>query len=817
MNNEKSIKIKISREPLEKKSISEESFKERFLNNPWEKIAKVSLYLLIFLTPLFFLPLTINPIEINKQMLALILVFIAFLCYLIRSINSRTIIYPRNLLSLAVLILLIVTGISTIFSQAREASFFGNFSQIDTLLCFLIYGLTFFLAAVLFKKEDLPKIGLCFLGSFVLLTIFGLLQVFGRFILPLSFTHFVNFNPIGSIFGWGIFIAFGLVIIISVLTSLKLPIIFSAKDASQRLVNLGLRLSLNWKIILSFAGFLAAVTLFLLNYQLLWIGLALTMFLLLISRFDAKVNINLPLIILAVSLFFIFVNQQLPALITVPVELRPNLNTTLTVAKEVLAGKQLLAGSGPATFGFSYVRFRPVDLNQTIFWPIRFNQGFSFLATLLSTLGILGIGAFIFLFASFILRALKGWEDKRDLSIFIGVSFLFINWFFYQTSFSQMVFVFLGLGLLSIDSSQSFSMEFHSPSKWRNARSFLVFLGIIILLSFSLFFLYLTSLKYAAAVYYETGINSASLAQAVSRLEKSVRLDSKSDLYLRALSQARLSQAKELIQAAANQQNTQDIQSRFQNLIAFAVNTGRRATEINPIDAVNWSNLGNIYESIIPIEQAEVFAEENYRKAMEFDPKNPQYFVDLARVSVVSADQESNKSKENKDWQEKLDKAKSFLDKSIELKSDYAPAHFLIAQIYMRQGEIKKAIGKVEEIKAANPNDAGLAFQLGLLYYQNNQLTEAQGEFERAISLNENYSNARYFLGLILSQKGQKKAAIEQFENIEKLNPDNQEIKKILNNLRSGKAALEGVVPPAQPPAERIETPVSEKEKTTTP
>ena len=47
-------------------------------------------------------------------------------------------------------------------------------------------------------------------------------------------------------------------------------------------------------------------------------------------------------------------------------------------------------------------------------------------------------------------------------------------------------------------------------------------------------------------------------------------------------------------------------------------------------------------------------------------------------------------------------------------------------------------------------------------------------------------------------------------KKIAELNPDNQEIKKIVENLKTGRPALEGIVPPDQPPAERLETPLSE-------
>ena len=256
----------------------------------------------------------------------------------------------------------------------------------------------------------------------------------------------------------------------------------------------------------------------------------------------------------------------------------------------------------------------------------------------------------------------------------------------------------------------------------------------------------------------------------------------------------------------ANAENAAGLDSQLRNSIVLAVNTGAQAAELNPLDALNWSNLGSVYENLIPAAKgAEVLAEANYNKAITLDPQNPQNPANLGRMWLISSDYSSQKDAE---WQEKLNKAKTALEKSINLKSDYALAHFLMAQIYIREGNVAGAIKKVEDLVGLNPNDLGLLFQLGVLYYRNDQLTEAQAVFERAVGLDPNYSNARYFLGLIYDQKGRKQKAIEQFESIETFNPDNSEVKKILANLRAGKAALETLVPPAQPPAERTETPV---------
>jgi len=740
------------------------------------------------------------------------------------------------LLSLGVLVFLAVTGISAVFSSSRGISIFGNFIQPDAFWSFLVGGLAFFLAAVFFKKEDFPKIGICLFASLVLTAILGLLQIFGKFIFPWDFSRQTSFNTIGSVFGLGIFAALGLAMIVAALS--------------------GLKLGRTLKIYLSLAGILFFFILLILNNQLLWLGLALAMLFPAVCEFVRRANINIPLVIIVASLFFILINRQMPVLISVPTEIKPNLAVSLSVARGVLTGTRILFGSGPATFGYDYSQFRPTSLNQTAFWPIRFNQGANFFATLLSTLGVLGILAVIFFVFVFFKKAFAFLKTEVfsgnqtvdaggiSLIIFTGMTFLIINLFFYPVFFVELLFIFLGLGLLATGSKKVIEMDFHSSKTeeqsaaasdnldvfseadvaggeainrriyrringMKNLRGFAVFLGTIVSLSFALFFVYLIIQKYTAAVFYAKGLQSSSVEKSAVWLEKAVRWDSSSDQYLRALSQARLSQGNELTKTILTQENTQNIQTQFQNIIASAVDAARRAAELNPIDSLNWFNLGNVYENLIPIvNQADVFAEDSYNKAIERDPKNPQGFVDSARALIISIDR--NPQDDVNVIKEKLEKTESVLKKSIALKPDYAPANFLMAQIYIRQGDLAKAIVKVEEVARANMGDPGIAFQLGFLYYKNNQINQAQNELERAAVLSENYSNARYFLGLIYDQKGLKQKAIEQFEKIAQFNPDNQEVKNILNNLRAGRSALEAIVPPAQPPGERIKEPVGE-------
>jgi len=133
-----------------------------------------------------------------------------------------------------------------------------------------------------------------------------------------------------------------------------------------------------------------------------------------------------------------------------------------------------------------------------------------------------------------------------------------------------------------------------------------------------------------------------------------------------------------------------------------------------------------------------------------------------------------------------------------------------MAQAEMQSGNVKEAILRTEQMAATSPNDPGVFFQLGLLHYQNKNWNNAGAAFERAVSINNDYANARYFLGLVYDKLAMKDKAIEQFTVVQKTNQENEEIKKILSNLRAGRGALEDVSPL---PEKRSEPPVKEKEQ----
>ncbi|HEV7449524.1 MAG TPA: hypothetical protein VGP13_03235, partial [Candidatus Paceibacterota bacterium] len=90
-------------------------------------------------------------------------------------------------------------------------------------------------------------------------------------------------------------------------------------------------------------------------------------------------------------------------------EVRPSYQTTQQAFSAVRQGSfsRVLIGMGPDTFGEIWLAQKPPEVNQSAFWSLDFNVGFSTLATALGTVGFVGALAWILPFLLVILAVLR--------------------------------------------------------------------------------------------------------------------------------------------------------------------------------------------------------------------------------------------------------------------------------------------------------------------------------------------------------------------------------------------------------------------------
>ena len=763
-------------------------------------INKFLIYFSVFLLPLFFAPLS-NVLSFPKQALLIFFGSLCFFLWLLEAISKGGLTIRYSILDFFILIFVIVLGLSTIFSRWRWGSFWGwpqdTASSFLTYFFFAIYYLL--IVNILKEKREILLLQYSLVTCGFLVALIGISQLFGKFFLPFGFTKTNSFNTIGTFNSWGMFLA--------ALMPIALTLLFKSKGLV--------------KITFAILTFCLLGGVVLTNYWVAWLGVLFSMIVFLVFGIARFVKIELSfltaiMVLFAFSLLFGVFKVSIPGLPQTPLEISPSLRATFDTSRQMLANslRDLILGWGPGTFKYGWSKYKSSALNQTIFWNIRFTKGGCQILEVLSNEGVLGLILFLSLICFGVYvglkRLLKSKQLEKDtvvfclapLASFLGLSALK---FFYPANLSLGFLWWVFLAIVARNARKEKSLKLAPNSR---ASIFFAFFLVFIFV-FDLILLFFESQRIIAEMKYNQALNRLVIGDnegAINFLLGAIRSNPQQEIFWQDLSQIYLTRAQQ--KAQETETSPEERTQRVQNFVAGAVAAAKRATEINPANVANWQIRGFIYRSIIGWSQGSFeWADKCYQRALELEPTNPFILVELSRTYLAQAALVPDESSEL------LEKAENYAKKAIDLKPDYALAFYQQALIYEARGKRKEAISTLEGIKqmagfipAYNPmEDVGLAFQLGVLYYRDEQYDKAKGEFERAIRLAPNYSNARYFLGLVYDKEGNKTKAIEQFEEIAKLNPENEQVKRILANLKEGKSALEGIATEARPIEEKPE------------
>ncbi len=760
----------------------------------FDKVSKMSLYFLAFLLPLWFLPLTQDVLNFQKQALLVVIVLLGVIAWLAKTVSQGELNIRASLLHAPVLLVVLVSGVSTIFSKWSYGSFWGwplNIS--DSFLTIVVFSLLYFLIVnALEEGKELFQLLFISIISGVLAGAFAVLQLFNVFIFPFAFSKAVAFNTVGTLNS------------IAILAAVLLPLALVLAYASKLL--------LRW-ILWAFTALLLLIVLAA-NFFSAWVVLTVGLLILLgFGMWNLKKRtefgwVSFPMALLIVALFFLTFRVSLPGAPVVPVEVSPSRNAELSMLQKVFH-QSLVFGTGPGTFLFDYARYHEPPRTQLdkLLWNTRFSSGASEILDWFMTKGVAGGIALILTTLVAIVMGiqtlLKGKNESFSwmiglgtLASFAGIvtaqalySFNFTLWFFFWVLLG-------GLGVFLGGKQRKISIA--PPSFLAVAASF-VFLLVLI---FGVGLLFIGGQKYAAEIQYLKGARIVSQGDAkkgIAKILTAAKLNPWGDLYWRDLSQLYLNQVNQI--TADTKLSDDEKKSQAQTAITNATSSAKQAVLVAPSSVENWNVQGFIYRNLIGVAGADAVAIQSYEKALDLEPASPFSRTELGRVYLLQGQNFASQKNMGVKQKEALGKALENLNKAVALKSDYAPAHYLIALVYDQQGKSDEAIKKLEETTQIAPNDVGLAFQLGVVYYQKAEYDKAQTQFERTKKLDENYANGRYMLGLVYDKQGDKEKAKTEFQKVASLNPNNDQIKKILDNLNSGKPALQGIQQ-SQPPVQ---------------
>src|SRR3989338_8327761 len=171
--------------------------------NLLEGVRKVSLYLVLVLIPLWFLPLTQDALVYQKQALLVVLVFLSLLTWLGRAVQQGEVSLRLTWLYLPIALVVGTVGVSTMFSLWKYGSFWGFPLNIaDSFLTIAFFAL---LSVVVMNSAErvtqLAKPLFLLLVSGAVAGLFALLQAYGVFLVPATFAKVTSFNTVGAING----------------------------------------------------------------------------------------------------------------------------------------------------------------------------------------------------------------------------------------------------------------------------------------------------------------------------------------------------------------------------------------------------------------------------------------------------------------------------------------------------------------------------------------------------------------------------------------------------------------------------------------
>ena len=397
---------------------------------------RACIFALALLVPFFFLPITEDPVGINKLALASLLSLIGLVCFFGSVFEERKFDYPRSWFVLFAFLFIVAQAVSAVFSIVPAESWYGSLDKPDSFLAFATYGLIFFLTFYFFRLEDIRKVG-AFLGAgLIVSSAISLLQMFGVLQGP---------NPAGSAIQWGILMVAGVAALAGANPDDLRP--------AQK------------KFFFAFAA-VAGVALFFLNYQFLWLAVAVFTIALAALRFEPKQQFRYAFIVIVLALFFTLVGPRLPKFVAAPADMRPDITATGAVAEGALQNWRALFGSGPATFSLDYAAFRPIAVNQTASWNVSFDQGYDFMLTVIATSGIVG---FLLLLA--MLGIVGEWFlqiqflDTDRAMVLSMAAFLLVALFFYPAFSAEFVILFMLLGLFVAEGTRRGSRSGPFPAE----------------------------------------------------------------------------------------------------------------------------------------------------------------------------------------------------------------------------------------------------------------------------------------------------------------------------------------------------------------
>lgn len=685
---------------------------------------------LAFLTPLFFLPITSEFYQFNKQVLVVGVASILLVLWGVRMGIEGKMRITRTPLDIPLLLFALVFILATIFSVDRYISIAGFYPRFHGgLVSAIAYIVIYFVAVSNLDKQSRDWTVWSFIASSTILALASIAHFFGYFVISADYAKSRSWTPIGNPGNLSLYLALVLPLTLGLLVTIKNRTFQTILlVAAIIMVTPVILFKLVGPIIALLAG-LAAAAVFSPRVRLdrdhrsfLGIFAVVAIVIALVSFIPELRSSFLEPLMAKKETFNIASDKTLP------------LGSAWRISTQSI-GQRPFLGVGPGTFAYSFTAFKGLELNSDQLWNLRFDLAGNEYLTLLSSLGIIGIITFVLILAMF-LRSLLMFSARAEAvksnptSIFLLGSLvaLIVGLFFQDSTASIWVFLVLlaavafsylkEWGVRNVEETDvkfvainAGAVQFVSPND-RNRDASLGTGFTIIGVVATLTLLYFGVPAYRAEMVYQKALRASAANKAAETHDNLViarDLNPYRDTYRRSIVVLDRLLATNL---SRKEGKTADDNKNIAGLVNEAIQEGVRITGYqgrglnsytidakagsSPLNVANWEALSGIYSSLDltgDLKTQNAANEINVaRQAVALDPRNPILIENLGNILLKN---------------NLLDNAIQAYDQATQVRPNYASAHYNLANAFRQKGDNpQRVVLELEATQILLPKDS---------------------------------------------------------------------------------------------------------------
>jgi len=537
------------------------------------KTIKISLlFLVIFLLPLFFLPLTQEFYAIAKLYLLIFADLLLLIMSLIEFLVIKKISWKKNSFDTPIIIFLVTTTIATVISSPNkiQAVLSPSFGPLLILSLVIFY---FYLSRESLALKFTPY--LLQISSLILaiLSIVFFFQPFKNVNLPVFWQFLKNpgFSPIGTQIDLAIFLGFSMIY--------SLFKVFKTDD----------------------------------------------------DKIDQKEKL-INFILLNLNFFALcFTIYSLIKPISNSSTILPPFNISWYAAVEILKNPlTALFGVGVDNFSAIFTKVKDIGYNLTNLWQVNsFILSRSAILHILTETGIFGLVGFGLIIWT-IIKKLLPINQKSLNPLILNTLYLILVLIFFPPS---LIIFFLFFILISQIASTDKNEQEQEVDLAKILPVYLVIIiASVLLIGTASYFAVRT---YSAEFYFKVaqkGLSNNDAKMLYDNEKKAIILNPFIERFRSSFSQANLLIANSI----ANKNKEKIIEADRQSIaqaIQTAIAEAKAVVALNSQKAVNWENLAVIYRNILNVAQgADAWAISAYQRAILLDPQNPSYRLNLGGI-----------------------------------------------------------------------------------------------------------------------------------------------------------------------------------------